>query len=398
MKNNEFLFKLDNEKKDTVLLKLDEIYAAIKTEQTSSNIGLLGGECGKILFLFEYGKVFEKKEVFALINTKLEKIFNEVNSGNFDYSYSEGLAGLGWLFNYLAKNDRNGFDFTDSLELFDEILPNIMLKKFKQNDFDFINGALGIANYLMLRLDSKQVTNALQKSIAILKNNKKGFASWISNEGSETVYNLGLAHGIPSILYYLVKHKQNGLFFDDNLINETIDFLISSMQNIESNNYYFPYFAKTKNHIAHDSRLGWCYGDLSIGLLLLTIAQKNKLPVIEEVALKILDNCTKLTKPEITKVVDAGLCHGFSGIFYMFTKAYRLTGKKQFFDSSCYWLEKTLNFAKPDEKCAGYQAFNGVSNKWIHDFGLLEGISGIGLALIATLSNNSFWDECLMLS
>ena len=76
------------------------------------------------------------------------------------------------------------------------------------------------------------------------------------------------------------------------------------------------------------------------------------------------------------------------------------TNIPEFNDAANYWIEKTLKFAKFKDGFAGYKAWypesKGGSKPVIS---LLEGISGIGLALLSNITEEeSVWDECLLLS
>ncbi len=54
--------------------------------------------------------------------------------------------------------------------------------------------------------------------------------------------------------------------------------------------------------------------------------------------------------------------------------------------------------AKFEDGLAGYKAWQGQDG-WCKEYGLLEGISGIGLVLLNFLSNeskNMNWDNCFL--
>lgn len=64
-----------------------------------------------------------------------------------------------------------------------------------------------------------------------------------------------------------------------------------------------------------------------------------------------------------------------------------------------YWIEKTLEMARFEDGAAGYKTWHGNDNGFEKEYGLLEGISGIGLVLLSYISDTEpVWDECLLLS
>ncbi|MCK5168939.1 MAG: hypothetical protein KAQ75_03590, partial [Bacteroidales bacterium] len=117
-------------------------------------------------------------------------------------------------------------------------------------------------------------------------------------------------------------------------------------------------------------------------------------------ALEILLHTTKRKDLKENSVIDAGLCHGTAGIAHIYNRMYNNTGRDEFKKAAIYWFEQTLKMAKYDDGLAGYKAwrtpeYGGLQN----EYGFLEGIAGIGLALISAVSDiEPKWDECLLLS
>ena len=147
------------------------------------------------------------------------------------------------------------------------------------------------------------------------------------------------------------------------------------------------------------SRLGWCYGDLGIamalwqaGVALHNESWKNK-------ALEILlFAAEKRRNLEKNFVKDAGLCHGTAGIGHIFYRVWWNTKMSEFKKAADYWFEQTLKMAIFADGLAGYKAWNGRDG-WKNKENLLEGIAGIGLALLTYYYEiEPTWDECMLLS
>jgi len=99
-----------------------------------------------------------------------------------------------------------------------------------------------------------------------------------------------------------------------------------------------------------------------------------------------------------TKVVDAGLCHGTSGIFHMYNLLYSYTDKIELNEISQFWLKETIDFCNTLIKDGIYKKFNPIDKIYETDYGFLEGASGIGLSLITLLTGDRYWDEFLLLN
>ncbi len=68
-------------------------------------------------------------------------------------------------------------------------------------------------------------------------------------------------------------------------------------------------------------------------------------------------------------------------------------------DAAAYWIGQTLSLAKFEDGLAGYKTWQGAERGFRNEYGLLEGIAGIGLALTSyTYETEPTWDECLLLS
>ena len=66
---------------------------------------------------------------------------------------------------------------------------------------------------------------------------------------------------------------------------------------------------------------------------------------------------------------------------------------------AAYWIGRTLSMAKFEDGLAGYKTWQGAERGFRNEYGLLEGIAGIRLVLLAYLSDEEpTWDECLLLS
>ena len=79
---------------------------------------------------------------------------------------------------------------------------------------------------------------------------------------------------------------------------------------------------------------------------------------------------------------------------------YRNTHETSFADASHYWMRQTIDLGNKDNGYCGYSVWLPMVNSWGRSLGLLEGISGIGLALASYLypEKKIEWDQFLFMS
>lgn len=77
---------------------------------------------------------------------------------------------------------------------------------------------------------------------------------------------------------------------------------------------------------------------------------------------------------------------------------FKNTGIDEFHETADYWINKTLKMCCSDKYPAGYGYWNGEKG-YASEYGILDGIAGIGLSLLSFVSNDMIdWDDCLLIS
>lgn len=215
-----------------------------------------------------------------------------------------------------------------------------------------------------------------KKSLLPFEKNKKNIKS-----GN---YNLGVAHGLGGVIGFLTEILKREIEQDTTevLLRNSIKWLISQ----DDGKHFGYYVPKMSYKIKRKPRLGWCYGDLGLSLLLLNAARILKDTDIEKKAVAIGKRACLFT-PSNIDIKDAYLCHGTSSAFHIFNRLYQKTGDLQFLNNALMWHNETLPLIE-DRKNPIHQ-----------DFDLVMGTSGIGLTLLAGISHvEPTWDRLLMLS
>ncbi|MEO1054853.1 MAG: lanthionine synthetase C family protein [Bacteroidota bacterium] len=377
------------------LYELDE-------ETLFNNISLMGGSSGVALFFIYYAQVFEDEAYFdkavEIIQRNSEIIFNQENSMSFSF----GLAGFTWFLKHIQKEELVDIEADEMVEVLERFLATEMIKQIRVWNYDYLHGALGIALYFLSANSHLDLVREVIKSIkdhAIT--DKNGGIKWeyyTNGELQPEEYNLGLSHGIPSIIAFLTKAYQKDINKETclELINGGIEYLMQVKNDGEQHDFYWPYSIK-ENSPKDESRLAWCYGDLGLSMSLLNAAQITGNKALYDKVKAILLEVSERRDIHKNQIWDACFCHGSAGAAYIFQKAYHITQEPSFKQASQYWLTCTLDFSRHEGGYAGFKTYV-MEDGYRNVPGLLEGVAGIGLSLLASLSEEGEgWDECFLL-
>lgn len=370
------------------------------------NIGLLSGEAGRALFYAYYGRYATNERYIEKASAILVEIIEITNKQqHINPLFSNGTTGVLWVINHLMENGFIDCDFSESFDELDDYLSGQMLHILESSaNYDFLHGSLGIANYL---LKNRKHDGILQQHIKKLEhtgitNGESIYWNSIienSSNENETVINLGLSHGVTSIAAHLNKYiptigETNETIL---LLKKIIHFIRNCEQSMETRVNFFPNWISNKP-AEKNSGLRWCYGDLGIAYTLYTSSKLLKDKELEAYSLQILIKTSERKDANQEGVLDAGLCHGAMGIAHIYNRLYQTSTIINFKNAAKFWYDTSFQFATKTDGIAGFQSFNKLSG-WKTKPYLLEGASGIGLALIAALSDfEPKWDECLLLS
>ncbi|XP_006273715.3 lanC-like protein 3 [Alligator mississippiensis] len=238
---------------------------------------------------------------------------------------------------------------------------------------------VGRAGYLCAALVLKQklgmevLTPVQIRSIcqAILESGKqyavkrrKPFPLMYSYYGTEY---LGAAHGLSSILQMLLSYYEYLQPPDQELIWQSVDFLMEQEQNCN----WPPELGETierENELVH-----WCHGAPGIAYLFAKAYLVSKKPQYLDTCIR----CGELTWQKGLLKKGPGICHGVAGSAYVFLLLYRLTGNSKYI----YRAQRFAEFLFTEEFKAGSRALESI-------YSLYEGYSGTVCFLIDLLQPN----------
>ena len=374
-------------------------------------MGLLGGNMGLSMSLLMYA-IHSNKVNFKTEGIKImETVFKEIEQADhYIFSFCDGLAGIGWALEHLEQKGVINHNTNILLEDFDSVLSHVLDFEIKKGNYDFLHGPLGIVLYFISRIPkNKDLLPVLQKIITQLdelgEKQSSGSIKWISvtdYEKKTTGYNISLSHGMSSIAVILSKLyaiKATDKEMVKSLLQGCVNYILE--QEIDKDKYgsYFSNYAIESMEQLHGSRLAWCYGDLGIAMALWQAGVALQNETWRNKALEVLLFAAEKRRDlEQNLVKDAGLCHGAAGIGHIFYRMWWNTRMPEFKNTADYWFGQTIKMAAFADGLAGYKTWGGKDG-WINEYNLLEGIAGIGLALMTYYYEvEPTWDECLLLS
>jgi|GEM_PF-89176 len=381
--------------------------------------GLFNGISGVVLFLTYYFRFSGDEKYYRCAIDLIEKIISRIQYEFTDASFSNGLSGIGWAIRHMVQNELLEID-ENMFEDLDPYLDESMLLSISDSRYEMFQGAIGISKYYSDWPIDNRSYRVLVELIGYLDRSKVmdksgcGF-KWKyivdSTKQKDEIYNLGLAHGIPSLIVFLSHLYQKGVEKETVgfLVKGAVEFLVSqrwgqnhSIQNPDDLSL-FPNFVYGDNERSLSSnRMAWCNGDLGIAFALYRAGNIFGNKMWEQEALDIFAFSFQRKKLKENMVVDACFCHGTSGIAHLFNRMYHYTGIEEYKQNAIYWLEETLKMDQFPDGLAGYKARlrnQGEEVIWGNEIGILKGIAGIGFAMMSIVSSiEPHWDSCLMLS
>lgn len=406
------------EKEIIEILDFIQKFENISKSRNANHLGLFSGLTSLIIVLLDchtknpslVGK--EKiKEYFLYTFDILE------NNNILMSSYCDGLAGYGF---FLMKLKRINFfledcdkeilnQIDDLLTQIDEILEDQIDDFFAQDNYDILHGVIGLGIYFLerekLNLVYKIVDFLIERSTT--KENLVYWKKYDKYKTYSTVIDMGNAHGNSSILYFLTKiliiTPENDKL--KKLIIGNVNFYLKNKQIIGSSiSTYFPTLIKVIDfesniHKPENSRLAWCYGDLGALYTLLLVSSHISQKQMYSDVVNMLEIVANRRLETENFEIDAGFCHGSSGIAIIFDKIYKHTGMNVFLETSKYWIRETLKhkLEESNSKLSARYDFPIVDTNE-QNISLLEGLTGILFCYLKfTLQEMPITEEALFL-
>lgn len=202
---------------------------------------------------------------------------------------------------------------------------------------------------------------------------------------------MGVAHGVPGILGALARtYRVATLPKAHRLVKAAVQWLLANRRPNDGGSAFGRYAAYSDRY---SCRSAWCYGDPGVAASLLLAARTIGESRWEVVAIEIArKDCARSI--EESGAVDASLCHGTAGLGHLYNRMFQTTGLDVFHQAARLWFDRTVNWLETLR--ANSRSFSEATHG---ETGLLEGIAGTGLALLAALGGPMpDWDKPMNLS
>lgn len=396
--------------KENIENRITEIYNVLNNKE-NTRPGLLSGAMGTSIFIYHYARYFKNKEAFDLLENTLVDAINSLDQWTSD-RYGDGIAGIGWTLTYLIENEALDDELNEIFDMFDHALEERMTYYGDKKDFDFLHGLVGLGMYFIARKNQKAIAYIIEKLDEAAIEDEHGL-KWIStvfNDDQVTrreVYNISMAHGSSAFVSFFCKVialRGDSVSTATRLLKGAINHILSCKRKDQANtkgHSLFPGYLELDDlpENYRSSRMAWCYGDMGISLAAWQAGEALGDEELKKEAIAIGLHSTKRRTYEETLLMDAGICHGTSGIMQMYNRLHKNTDVKEFEEAAAFWTNKTLENAVFEDGPAGYKSYTGRDDKFENDYGFLGGITGIGLALISRVSDEDLaWDKSLLIS
>jgi lantibiotic biosynthesis protein len=388
--------------KEEVRNKIEKINELLIQEETMFN-GFLGGNLGLLYYYYHAAKVLNDKVLLEKAETLLYNVFEDINKGSGLLQgplFSNGAAGFTYAVNHLQKNNYIDFDI-NIFEDLDEYLFDAALLLFEKDNIDYLHGAMGIFHYFSSRTQTETINGYLNKLCKVFCDkaiiNKEG--AWFANLGIErlkkTTVDFGLAHGLTGFLLLLI----NAMKYVDNKddVEKVICLGIEYILNHElptdfaSGEYsLFPFnFEANATELIRVNRMAWCYGDMSVVLLLyragITFGNSRYTEKADKMGLLLLERKSM----EATLSTDAHFCHGSAGLAQFYKALYNETYNYSYYRAYEYWIGETISLIEKELLEKKYDK---------NPTGLLEGWAGIAMVLTDYISTEKLiWAKAFLL-
>lgn len=398
------------------------------------DISLSHGYPGNIHLLSQWRKIDKSMNWSQAIHSNLVEIQSYLSRfGTGDISLYSGWAGIASAV-YAASNQGEFYNqFLNQIHRWMSPLVEQWLRTsteiLRQKNgvpvelFDTISGASGVGSYLLKNATDPVVAPLIEPILRFLVElaepiyiNDKLVPGWFTPSKFHSAtgdksrfpvgsFNCGMAHGIPGPLALLSIAYNNGIEVPGQYraIENITEWLLDSQEEDEWGSYWphiipFEELA-TKNKLLRQ-REAWCYGTPGVASALYISSLSLNDSAITQTALQSFITAVSY-EFDRNRMDSPSLCHGLSGLLLMSKRMWHSTKDPAIsllIDQLMTRLLQRYDSSSP----LGYKdAEPGAENqmRWLTKAGLLEGVAGIGAALLATREeDHKNWDYMLMLS
>jgi hypothetical protein len=343
----------------------------------------------------------------------LETAAAELPRTRLDPWLLKGFAGVAWVNHHVRERLFGGVG--DDNDAIDATLLRLLRRSRWKGEFDLLYGLVGLGVYALERLprrDARAMLAHIVRHLGCMAERQASGLTWLTSphgiaftpEGS---YSLGMAHGVPGVIALLARAVTAGVAMRQAraLLVRAVPWLLAQRLPPDRESVLPPWVYP--GHEPGASRAAWCYGDPGVAAALLAAGRALRRPAWTREAVA-LARRTAERSAESTGIRDATLCHGAAGLGHLFNRMYQATGDERLADAARHWYGEALRYRRPGRGIAGFERYGilhstidepgpAAAPPWSSDPGLLTGVAGIALALLAAATPiEPAWDRLLL--
>ncbi|WP_298519816.1 lanthionine synthetase LanC family protein [uncultured Kordia sp.] len=363
-----------------------------------------GGLPSIVIFYFHLHEATQEERHYESAVLYLELLYDALEKSMPErYTYSSGLAGLGWFFSYIQRfiEIENPFDTPE----FDSQFMAAAQKELSYYNYEYLIGYCGILQYLISKKSTDhallyQFIDDVYKQIFSLEDPIIFFKQKDVRHKFPSI-NLGVSHGMfgfAAILNQLIA-KQIHPEKCTTILKFIIDFTFEHEKDFVSEGRFFPDRIGGGIKENRNCRLAWCYGDLGILTVLYNSSIILKDDELQHKVTQMLINTTHRKDLNSTMMNDIWLCHGTCGAAHIFQRLYTTTQIDDCKFAANYWYRKTLEQLDKGSPQIRMNLTRSGSYARKDLTGFLTGYAGLGLSLLSKLPNADMdWDRMILMS
>jgi lantibiotic biosynthesis protein len=370
---------------------------------------LASGSAGISLFYAQVARAMGSDDAVDRATASLDDAIDVVATEPLDTSLYAGFTGVAWATELFGKlldvrgDDRNG-DVDEALSDF------LALPRLEQAPFDLIFGLTGLGVYALERWPRGRAVDLAFLVVDHLRwrarRDEHGAYWWTppslllgsSRDRSPAGgVDLGVAHGVAGVIPFLARARALGIggASTRSLLDGAVEWLLAHA--VDTNlGPTIPAFIGAGAE-PRRTRSAWCYGDPGVAAALLVSGREARQPRWTDAGLQLALRAAD--RPAVdTGVMDAGFCHGSSGLAHLFNRMHQMTGEPRLAEAARFWLERTLDYCELGRD-ASTPAIAGAPGRPWNGVGVLEGAAGVGLVLLAASTTaEPVWDRMFLVS
>lgn len=398
-------------------IHVEQIVRALRSSQERARerrSGLFSGWQGESLLAAYAEHAWGSQEVLcAQVESFLDAAIAALAAEPRNTGLCSGSSGIAWAALHLDHLAGTSFLDEDSFCEIDAQLSSAVADAADSRAADLIEGVVGIGVFALERLPSaraEQLLGAIIRKLDALAQTTPQGMTFFRDPASagalerrrfpEGFAYTGVAHGVAGVMALCSAAAAAGIEAERStrLVSEAYRWLQGCRLPDDHAATYSVHWSPTEP--LQSNMNSWCHGDPGMSVALLAAARHIGAWDIESDTLQVARKAA-IRRLELER--SQCLCHGTAGMGHMYNRLYQATGEELFRRAAEYWFSELLaqlgkrpvNLLPPESGIDSLQA----ERQGFDPRGLLWGMAGVGLALIAATTDiEPAWDRVLLLS